>query len=169
MATAADSSSANHHSPRPDFDASGVNRRPTPWAKVVRGDSESSSPNNQSPPSPPPASSSVPEQNPSSISSPSKPAAAAARSSPPPPVDVSSASAESGDGHNVNAARGKKPAWNKPTKDVLEVGPVMGAVAWPALSESARGSPKLPSDFSSKTVTDVSVPLPVSPVWLQSF
>ncbi|XP_050363220.1 la-related protein 1C-like [Argentina anserina] len=167
MATAADSSSTNHHSPRPDFDAGGANRRPTPWAKVVRGDSESSPsiiPNQQSPLSPPP-SSSLPEQNPSSNCSPSKAAAARSSPSPPPSADVSiaAAAAESADGHNGNAARGKKPAWNKPSKDVLEVGPVMGAVAWPALSESARASPKLPADSSPKTVTDVSVPLPVSP------
>ncbi|XP_062020465.1 la-related protein 1C-like [Rosa rugosa] len=161
MATAADSS-ANHHSPRPDFDAGGggVNRRTTPWAKVVRGDSESSSisPNHQSPPSPPPPPSiSVPEQNPSSNCSPS--AVARSSPSPPPPAD-----AESGDGHNGNAARmAKKPAWNKPTSLEVGPGPVMGAVAWPALSESARASPKLPADSSSKTVTDVAVPVPVSP------
>lgn len=165
MATAADSS-ANHHSPRPEFSCeAGVSKRTTPWAKVVRGDSESISANHQSPPplSSSPMSTSILEQNPSSNCSPSK-AAAAARSSPspPPPADVSSA-AEIPNGHNSNAARPNKPAWNKPSKDVLEVGPVMGAVAWPPLSESTKTSPKLSPDPSSKTVTDVSVP--VSQVW----
>ncbi|KAK9946896.1 hypothetical protein M0R45_012336 [Rubus argutus] len=166
MATAADSS-ANHHSPRPEFSCeAGVSKRTTPWAKVVRGDSESISANHQSPPPLPssPMSTSILEQNPSSNCSPSK-AVAAARSSPspPPPADVSSA-AEIPNGHNSNAARPNKPAWNKPSKDVLEVGPVMGAVAWPPLSESTKTSPKLSPDSSSKTVTDVSVPVSQGPV-----
>ncbi|OVA03807.1 RNA-binding protein Lupus La [Macleaya cordata] len=56
-----------------------------------------------------------------------------------------------------NVVRNKQPAWNKPLNDVVvEVGPVMGADSWPALSESARASPKSSSD-SLKALSDGSV------------
>ncbi|GFY80409.1 winged-helix DNA-binding transcription factor family protein [Actinidia rufa] len=55
-----------------------------------------------------------------------------------------SAADDNGSG-STNAA--KKQAWNKPSNGVVEVEPVMGAVSWPALSESTRASPKsAPSD-----------------------
>ncbi|XP_077246657.1 la-related protein 1C-like [Tasmannia lanceolata] len=43
---------------------------------------------------------------------------------------------------------GKKPVWNKLSNGSVEVGPVMGADSdsWPALSESAKASPKSSSD-----------------------
>ncbi|XP_011622450.1 la-related protein 1B isoform X2 [Amborella trichopoda] len=34
----------------------------------------------------------------------------------------------------------KKPAWNKPQSNEGEVGPVMGAVSWPALSDAAKAA-----------------------------
>ncbi|XP_072954876.1 la-related protein 1C [Typha angustifolia] len=43
--------------------------------------------------------------------------------------------AEDGSG----AAVVKKPAWKRPSNGAIEVGPVMGAESWPALSESATG------------------------------
>ncbi|OMP05486.1 putative lupus la ribonucleoprotein [Corchorus olitorius] len=49
-------------------------------------------------------------------------------------------------GPNGNAS--KRPAWNKPSNRVAELGPVMGAHRWPALSESARVSFKSSSDLS---------------------
>lgn len=54
---------------------------------------------------------------------------------------------------------GKRPAWNKPN-GAVEVGPVMGAVSWPALSESARASGK-PAQDSSKGLSDGSSSVPV--------
>ena len=60
---------------------------------------------------------------------------------------------ESYDGGNGSTANaGKKPAWNK-LANGTEAGPVMGAVSWPALSESAKGTPKSSSD-SLKSLGD---------------
>lgn len=53
----------------------------------------------------------------------------------------------------------KKPAWNKPNGST-EAGPVMGAVSWPALSESTKASPKSVSYDPLKTPLDGSVPPP---------
>eukprot|EP00257_Ricinus_communis_P022368 XP_015582075.1 la-related protein 1C [Ricinus communis] len=47
---------------------------------------------------------------------------------------------EEGTDNGANA--GKRPVWNKPSNGAVEVGAVMGAVSWPALSESARVSGK---------------------------
>ncbi|KAL5778256.1 hypothetical protein ACOSP7_011182 [Xanthoceras sorbifolium] len=178
MAMTADSAS-NNHSPRgsgfsggggggggggdglssPQFRRKSL---PSPWAQVVRGEPESLSSAvhhspSSSPPLPPPSPSSLPEPAAADSSSPSK--AASASSSSPPPVDNSSvAAAESSDASYGNAARPKKLAWNKPSNGVVEVGPVMGAVSWPALSESTKPSPKSPSladsSSSSKAVSD---------------
>ncbi|XP_023543638.1 la-related protein 1C-like [Cucurbita pepo subsp. pepo] len=57
---------------------------------------------------------------------------------------------DGGNGSSANA--GKKPVWNK-LANGTEVGPVMGAVSWPALSESAKGTPKSSSD-SIKSLGD---------------
>ncbi|TQE07557.1 hypothetical protein C1H46_006877 [Malus baccata] len=166
MAMAADSS-ANHHSPRgTEFSVDGggevVNKRaslPSPWAKVVRGGEPEAV---QSPPSSSSSLSSMgnsaPEQTPfSNCSQSSK----AARSSPPPPPHTPEgfSAADSPNGHNSNAGGPKKLAWNKPSNGVVEVSPVtvMDASSWPALSESARASPKLPADSSPKTVSEASV------------
>ncbi|KAH7653119.1 ArsR-like helix-turn-helix domain-containing protein [Dioscorea alata] len=43
----------------------------------------------------------------------------------------------------------KKPAWSKPSgSSAVEVGPVMGAVSWPALTKSAQAFPNPPSSPS---------------------
>ncbi|XP_023003871.1 la-related protein 1C-like [Cucurbita maxima] len=76
------------------------------------------------------------------------------------PISFSSSSSseeplsESLDGGNGSSANvsGKKPAWNK-LSNGTEAGPVMGAVSWPALSESAKGTPKSSSD-SLKSLGD---------------
>ncbi|KAM3342921.1 la-related protein 1C isoform X1 [Capsicum galapagoense] len=47
----------------------------------------------------------------------------------------------------------KKPAWNKPSNGAGDVSPVMGAVSWPALSESTKASPKSSSDDSLKDLS----------------
>ncbi|KAL0924641.1 hypothetical protein M5K25_005490 [Dendrobium thyrsiflorum] len=78
-------------------------------------------------------------------------------------------SAGSDHGGSGNAAdfspisRGKKPAWNVPSNSAIEVGSVMDTISWPALSESARASPKSSSSDSVKALSDGSVSaLPVS-------
>ncbi|XP_020577385.1 la-related protein 1C [Phalaenopsis equestris] len=70
------------------------------------------------------------------------------------------------DGNAVAAARGKKTVWNVPSNGSTEGGAVMDALCWPALSESARASPKSSSSDSLKGLPDGSVsvhPGPVSP------
>lgn len=61
-------------------------------------------------------------------------------------------------------AKGKKPAWNKPSNGLVEAGPVMGAVSWPALGEATRASPKSSSADSLKSLSDGSASAP--PVFL---
>ncbi|XP_021649855.2 la-related protein 1C isoform X2 [Hevea brasiliensis] len=65
---------------------------------------------------------------------------------------------DNGNGSNGNV--GKRPVWNKPSNGAAEVGPVMGAVSWPALSESARAAGK-PSQDLSKGLSDGSSSVPV--------
>ncbi|KAI5319780.1 PREDICTED: la-related [Prunus dulcis] len=114
----------------------------SPWTQIVRGESEPiavapSSPSTAvtepavaaAPPPPPPSSSSSSQSQSNS--------APQSNSSSPPPAEESV-----GEG-SENGNAGKRPAWNKPSNGAIEVGPVMGAVSWPALSESARASTKL--------------------------
>ncbi|XP_052196378.1 la-related protein 1C isoform X2 [Diospyros lotus] len=61
---------------------------------------------------------------------------------------------ESSDNGAGNGNAAKKPAWNKPSNGASEVGPVMGAASWPALSESTRVSPKPSSSDSVKSLSD---------------
>lgn len=57
--------------------------------------------------------------------------------------------ASDGGSDTANAATGgKKQAWIKPPNGVPEA-VVMGAVSWPALSESARAAPRSSSNFSN--------------------
>lgn len=122
---------------------------PSPWARVVRGESESISAIHQYPSSSSSTTSQV-EQTPFADCPPPKTA------SPSPPPENTSPG-EGSDSNSGNAARPKKLAWNKPSNGVVEVGPVMGAVSWPPLSESTKASPKSSADSTSKTVTDASV------------
>lgn len=55
------------------------------------------------------------------------------------------------------ASRGKKTVWNVPSSSSTEGGAVMDAAYWPALSESARASPKPSSSDSLKGLSDVSI------------
>ncbi|PKA60132.1 hypothetical protein AXF42_Ash009816 [Apostasia shenzhenica] len=52
---------------------------------------------------------------------------------------------------------GKKPVWNVPSNGSIEAGSVMDSISWPALSESARSSPKSSSSDSMKALSDGSV------------
>ncbi|KAI3431995.1 HTH La-type RNA-binding domain-containing protein [Psidium guajava] len=142
MAASADPP-ANHQFPRGSDPAAGSPRSrrkdlPSPRSQVVRLEPEAPSPS----PSPPSSWSSVAaEQAPCS---PQKSA-----------LQPESGSEESPDGSmgNVVSVQPKKPAWNKLSSEAVDVGPVMGdAVSWPALSDSARASPKsLSIDSSSST------------------
>ncbi|GFY87922.1 hypothetical protein Acr_05g0015610 [Actinidia rufa] len=84
----------------------------------------------------------------SAVNSPQSKRAAAARGV---------AAARRGRSGSSNAA--KKLVWNKPSNGAVEVGSVMGAVSWPALSESTRASPKSSSSdsHSLKPLSDGSV------------
>ncbi|CAI9777696.1 unnamed protein product [Fraxinus pennsylvanica] len=64
-----------------------------------------------------------------------------------------------GGSSGINAT--KKPAWNKPSNvATAEISAVMGAVSWPALSESTRSSPKKSSSSDSlKALSDGPVSL----------
>ncbi|OMO75488.1 hypothetical protein COLO4_26105 [Corchorus olitorius] len=171
MAMTADSSSPRGLSPQ--FRRTNL---PSPWAQVVRGESgESESISvNHSPSSPPPSTASppvasLPEQTIFSDCSPSKAASSHSSPSSSPPPDNSWAADGGSDSSNNNAAaRSKKPAWNKPSNGVVEVSPVMGAASWPALSESARASPKSLADSTPKTVPDGSHSTSQGPVIPQS-
>nr|VDD41005.1 unnamed protein product [Brassica oleracea] len=93
-------------------------------------------------------------------------AAAAAPSSPQskPPIepiaDASASSVEAAAGEEKPEGNaGKKPVWKRPSNGgaaASEVGPVMGASSWPALSEAANKS----SSDSLKSLGDVVAPSP---------
>lgn len=163
MATTADSSSP-HHSPASGEVISQFQRK-SPWSQVVRGEPESiptidisslpSIPLSSSPSIPsnseqnylfssvPPENSMLPEN---SVLSPE-------------PAE------ESYEVTSGNAARQKKPAWNKPSNGVVEIRAVMDAVSWPALSDAAKASPKSLSELSNQ-ISDGSVSVlgPVIPI-----
>ena len=120
-----------------------------PWTHIVRGESE---PIMAAPSSP--SSTAVTEQP--GAAAPSSSSSQFNSPSPSPVEESVGDGSENGSGPNGNA--GKKPAWNKPSNGAIEIGPVMGAVSWPALSD-ARASSKLSSE-SLKGVSDA--PLSVS-------
>lgn len=80
---------------------------------------------------------------------------------------MAEAEGESGAECGNDNAGSKRAAWNKqPSNGVMELGPVMGAHSWPALSETTRGSSsstKSSSD-SLKGLADGSSPS-VPQVW----
>ncbi|CAN6481231.1 unnamed protein product [Victoria cruziana] len=107
----------------------------SPWSQIVRGDPESAFVN---PSSPSPAQD--PSGSPVSDRSPPKPAPEACG----PTIVVSSPRKVSEDA-NEGSPSVKKHAWNKPSNgpgSPVEVGPIMGAALWPALSESTKASGK---------------------------
>ncbi|CAI9763523.1 unnamed protein product [Fraxinus pennsylvanica] len=70
-------------------------------------------------------------------------------------------STENGGGSRSGSNATKKPAWNKPSNGATaEISSVMGAVSWPALSESARAPTKKSSSSDSlKALSDGTVSL----------
>ncbi|XP_057422692.1 la-related protein 1C-like isoform X2 [Lotus japonicus] len=178
MITAAKSSS-NHHSPTtaPSPVPSGPRKNlPSPWAQVVRGgdtDFTAAVGIHESPPSSSSSSSSLAtgaaEQAPAA-SEPAQSSSPKVVPASPPPVHNSNTiavvdSSDTGDG---NAVCSKKPVWNKPSNGVVEVGPVMGAESWPALSKPTKASGKLPAESSSKTAVDGSLSTSMGPRTLHS-
>ncbi|XP_054797936.1 la-related protein 1C-like [Prosopis cineraria] len=155
MVTATDSSS-NHHSPISAGDANSPKfprkSLPSPWVQVVRGGECESHP---SPPSSSSSSSSlttsVPDQPPFSDFPPKEAAASQL------PDSSNVVGADNPDAPDANAGRSKRPAWSKPSNGVVEAGPVMGAVSWPALSKSTKVSTKISADSTSKTAFDGSL------------
>lgn len=128
-----------------------------PWTQIVRGESE---PIAAVPSSPSAASSTAVIEPVVAASGPSS--TLSALSSPTPVEESVGESSDIGNGLNCNA--GKRPAWNKPSNGAAEVGPVMGAVSWPPLSESTRASTKSSSPESSKGSLDGSSSVSVSQV-----
>ncbi|OIV94859.1 hypothetical protein TanjilG_22056 [Lupinus angustifolius] len=108
-----------------------------PWSQVVRAESDTAAAS----PSSPSAVDAIVEPSPSVVS----------------PVDESSCSVESSDNNGGNDVGSvKRPAWNKSSSDDASSSvvkpPVMDAVSWPALSDSARSSAK--QESSSKGFLD---------------
>ncbi|KAM3342898.1 la-related protein 1C isoform X1 [Capsicum galapagoense] len=117
----------------------------SPWKQVVRcGESEST----VALPSPPPPCEQVVPSSDCEVAIAGSVSSLASSSD---AAQVERSDNGSGDGTNSNGA--KKPAWNKPSNNAVDVSPVMGAVSWPALSESTKASPKFPSSDESVSVS----------------
>lgn len=122
-------------------------RRPSrqvssPWTQIVRGELEPiaaapSSPQSRAPIEPIPSVSVAPPASPLTVE-----AATAAGDE---------KSEESGGQGNA----GKKPVWKRPSNGASEVGPVMGASSWPALSETTKAPSNKSSSDSLKSLGDV--------------
>ncbi|KAI3460425.1 hypothetical protein Pfo_017088 [Paulownia fortunei] len=125
---------------------------PSPWASVVRGDSEQNSS--------PTAASGAPG---SSSSPPAEQASALDNSL----IESSGSDAQpetSDVNGDSNAGRQRRPAWNRPLNGVVEPASVMGgAVSWPALSETTRPIPRSLSD-NSRPVSDGSASSSQAPI-----
>ncbi|XP_071923455.1 la-related protein 1B-like isoform X1 [Coffea arabica] len=133
-----------------------------PWALVVRRsevESTSSAATNASCPSSSPLPI-APEQTPFSDCSGQK--------LPPESSATETQPESSSDSSNGNAARSKKPAWNRPVNGVVEGSSVMGgSVSWPALSESTRSTIKSSLD-SPKPLSDGSASSSQGPIISQT-
>ncbi|XP_059639485.1 la-related protein 1C-like isoform X2 [Cornus florida] len=164
MATASNSAT-NNHSPRSSGDSavnSPKSRRArgvsSPWTQIVRGESESivsSSSSSAAAPSSP--SSGALQEHTAGFSSECSPSKAVALASFPTEDSAVEAQPDSSDNGTGNSNAAKKTAWNRPSNGAADVRPVMGAVSWPALSESTKASPKSSSSESSKAFSDGSV------------
>ncbi|PIN04104.1 RNA-binding protein LARP/SRO9 [Handroanthus impetiginosus] len=130
---------------------------PSPWASVVRGDSEPNS-------SPTAAAAAAAAAAPGSSSSPPAEQASASDNS---LIESSGSEAqpESSDVNgDSNAGRLRRPAWNRPLNGAVEPASVMGgAVSWPALSETTRPISRSPSD-TLRPVSDGSVSSSQAPI-----
>ncbi|MBA0850592.1 hypothetical protein Goshw_002234 [Gossypium schwendimanii] len=100
--------------------------------------------------------------SPSSSSSSPPPLIAATEQPPVVAVVEEEGGENAGSGSNGNA--GKRPAWNKPSNGDAEIAAVMGTHRWPALSDSAKASPKSSSDSPRASLDGSSSSPPVVPV-----
>nr|XP_004287781.2 PREDICTED: la-related protein 1C-like [Fragaria vesca subsp. vesca] len=127
-----------------------------PWMQIVRGESEPIVA--AAAPSSPSSTAVMTEQAAAAAASFSASSSSSQSNSPSPTPVEESAGEGSENGSGLNGNAGKKPAWNKPSNGA-EIGPVMGAVSWPALSD-ARASSTKSSTESVRGVADA--PLSVS-------
>ncbi|XP_050205706.1 la-related protein 1C-like [Mercurialis annua] len=148
MAMTADSS----QTAAADTISSPQKQKPLPWAQIVRGEPESMASSLQPLPPPPQL---LPEQSTfSDCSSPSKAAAAAA-----PQPETFETVETNNDISNAGDTSKKASPWKKPSPNGLAaaevINPVMGAVSWPALSESTnKASPKSSAPSDLKVIPD---------------
>ncbi|CAN1184758.1 La-related protein 1C [Linum perenne] len=132
MENSGHSITANHQLNSPQSGRSGKTMVvSSPWNQVVRGESESNS---------------VAPLSPSAVSSPTAVVS----------DQLITGGSVSSDEEISNGNAAKRPVWNVPSNGALEIGPVMGAVSWPALSESARVSSKSSLPDGSSTQLPVS-------------
>ncbi|XP_010547410.1 PREDICTED: la-related protein 1B-like [Tarenaya hassleriana] len=140
-ATASSASNSSSHTPRYSINSpmSRSRRAPSPWTQIDRGCDSDVIQNDPAPSILP----SLADEDPSLP--PVSPSVS-------PPIDKYTQHTD---------ISGKKPAWNKPSNSSADVGPVMGAESWPALSVSARvSSVKSVSSESLKGLSDGSSSMP---------
>lgn len=141
--------SENHRSPNAAVAQSP--RRPSrqvssPWTQIVRGESE-----------PITAAATVSAPFSSQSRAPIEPIASVSVAAPPDSLLTVEAAAgddkseESGGQDNA----GRRPVWRRPSNGASEVGPVMGASSWPALSETTKAPSNKSSSDSLKSLGDV--------------
>ncbi|CAH8344664.1 unnamed protein product [Eruca vesicaria subsp. sativa] len=135
------SAASNHSTSIENRGGSTQPRRPSPWSQIVRGESE-------------PTISSAAAAAPSSPQS-------KAPIDPNPSPSVAPLMTDAGDDRSEECGAqgnaGKKPVWKRPSNGgASEVGPVMGASSWPALSETTKApSSNKSSSDSLKSLGDV--------------
>ncbi|AEE86585.1 unnamed protein product [Arabidopsis thaliana] len=141
--------SGNHGSPTASVAQSP--RRPSrqvssPWTQIVRGESE-------------PIAAAAAVAGPSSPQSraPIEPIASVSVAAPTAAVLTVEAAAgdEKSEASGGQDNAGKKPVWKRPSNGASEVGPVMGASSWPALSETTKAPSNKSSSDSLKSLGDV--------------
>ncbi|KAK9164562.1 hypothetical protein Syun_005464 [Stephania yunnanensis] len=140
MATSAAESDANNSVVQSRFNNN--SSLSSPWAHVVRGESEAVLAEKVG----------VSDSDSFAVKASSSASSSSSSSSP----DNSLVEAQGFDGSDnskSNVPQTKKHAWNKPSNGAVEAGHVMDAFSWPALSESAKASPKSSSD-SLKALSD---------------
>lgn len=116
---------------------------PSPWASVVRGDTEQNSP---------PIAAAVSGAPGGSSSSP--PGEQVPASDEVSAMEAQPESSINGGVGDSNAGRQRRPAWNRPVNGVVEPASVMGGdVSWPALSETTRLVLRSSSD-TSRPISD---------------
>ncbi|KAK4276492.1 hypothetical protein QN277_014634 [Acacia crassicarpa] len=150
--------SSDHHSPTSAGDTGSPNfprnALTSPWAQVVRGgecESHSSPPSSSSSSSS--LTTSVSDQPRFSDFPPMEAPASQLQDN----SNVVGADNSDADASDANAGRSRRAAWSKLSNGVVEAGPVMGAVSWPALSKSTKVSTKISADSTSKTPFDGSL------------